>query len=136
MTDAGFGAATGGGRSHASEPESAAVRASGFDALPAQKAAPHAPSPQRVDTPVEVVFKPTPAYTEEARALKLEGDVLLEVEFSASGQVHVLRVVGGLGHGLDESAIHAAEHMRFKPAIGGGRPIDFRTTVHIVFRLT
>ena len=137
VTDAGFGTASGGGRPQASEPPRAAVRASGFDAQPApQKAAPHAPPPQRVDTPVEVVFKPTPAYTEEARALKLEGEVSLEVEFSASGQVRVLRVVGGLGHGLDESAIRAAEHMRFKPAIAGGRPIDFRTTVHIVFRLT
>jgi TonB family protein len=137
VTDAGFGAASGGGRSQTSEPPHAAVRVSGFDAQPApQKAAPPAPPPQRIDTPVEVVFKPTPDYTEEARALKLEGEVLLEVEFTASSQVRVLRVVRGLGHGLDESAVHAAEHMRFKPAIGGGRPIDFRTTVHIVFRLT
>ena len=137
VTDTGFGAASGGGHSQTSSPPHAAVRAGGFDAQPASaKAAPQAPPPPRIDTPVEVVFKPTPEYTEEARALKLEGEVLLEVEFTASSQVHVLRVVRGLGHGLDESAVHAAEHMRFKPALGGGRPIDFRTTVHIVFRLT
>lgn len=136
VTDTGFGAASGGGRSQTPEP-ARAVRASGFDAQPAPaRAAPEAPPPPRIDTPVEVVFKPTPEYTAEARALKIEGEVLLEVEFTASSQVRVLRVVRGLGHGLDQAAVHAAEHMRFKPALGGGRPIDFRTTVHIVFRLT
>ena len=90
---------------------------------------------ERVDVPVEIVFKPTPIYTPEARALKLEGDVLLDVEFAASGTVSVLQVVRGLGHGLDEAAARAASQIRFKPAQSGGRPISFRTTVHIVFRL-
>ena len=137
VTDAGFGAAAGTGRGQSSEPARGGVRTSGFEAQPApQKAAPQTPPPQRIDTPVEILFKPTPAYTDEARALKLEGEVLLEVEFSASSQVRVVRVVRGLGHGLDESAARAAEQMKFKPAQGNGRPIDFRTTVHIVFRLT
>jgi hypothetical protein len=48
--------------------------------------------------------------------------------------VRVLRVVG-LSHGLDNRP-RAAEQIKFKPAQGNGRPIDFRTTVHIVFRLT
>jgi TonB family protein len=134
VTDAGFGAAAGTGRAPSSEPAHGDVRTSGFDAKPAPEKAP-APSPQRIDTPVEILFKPTPAYTDEARALKLEGEVLLEVEFSASSQVRVVRVVRGLGHGLDESAARAAEQMKFKPAKSNGRSIDFRTTVHIVFRL-
>ena len=57
-----------------------------------------------MEQPVEILFKPTPAYTDEARALKLEGDVILEVEFSASQGILVLRVVRGLGHGLNEAA--------------------------------
>ncbi len=32
-------------------------------------------------TPVEITFKPNPVYTDEARSLKLEGEVLLEVSF-------------------------------------------------------
>src|SRR4029077_9800580 len=52
---------------------------------------------------VEITFKPNPTYTDEARALKLEGEVLLEVMFGANGQLHVNRVVRGLGHGLDEA---------------------------------
>ena len=91
--------------------------------------------PERVDVPVEILFKPTPVYTEEARRLKVEGDVLLDVEFAATGAVSVLQVVRGLGHGLDEAATTAARQIRFKPAQTSGRPITFRTTVHIVFRL-
>src|SRR5579864_1251634 len=68
-------------------------------------------------TPVEITFKPNPIYTQEARDLKLEGEVLLEVSFSANGTLHVNRVVRGLGHGLDEAAIAAANKIRFKPAL-------------------
>jgi TonB family protein len=86
-------------------------------------------------TPVEITFKPNPAYTEEARALKLEGEVLLDVSFSAGGQLHVNRVVRGLGHGLDEAAIAAANKIRFKPALRNGQPVDSTAVVHVVFQL-
>jgi TonB family protein len=85
---------------------------------------------------VEVIYKPTPAYTEDARAQRIEGEVTLEVEFSAAGQVRVLRVVRGLGHGLDEMAQRAAEQIRFKPATSKGVPVDFRANLTILFRLT
>ena len=65
---------------------------------------------------MEILSKPNPVYTEEARSLRLEGEVLLEVIFAANGQLHVNRVVRGMGHGLDEAAISAANKMRFKPA--------------------
>ncbi len=115
----------------------AEVRPSGFDAVkPAPTPGPRAaPPPDRVDIPVEILFKPTPIYTDEARKLKLEGDVLLDVEFASTGTVSVLQVVRGLGHGLDEAATTAAKQIRFKPAQSAGRAISFRTTVHIVFRL-
>jgi len=130
--DAGFGAA----RADATPAHAAAaVKPTGFDALETPRAAVAAPRPIRIDDPVEILTKPTPTYTDEARALKIEGDVVLDVEFTAAGDVHVLRVVRGLGHGLDEAATRAALGMRFKPAQSAGRPVDFRTTVHIVFRL-
>ena len=62
--------------------------------------------------------------------------VSLELEFTAAGNVRVLRVVRGLGHGLDEAAERAALRMRFKPAQSDGRPVDSRATVHITFRLS
>ena len=114
----------------------APVAASGFevelpDASVVASAAPAGPP----DAPVEVVFKPTPEYSLAAREAGLEGDVTLEVDFSSSGTVRVLRVVEGLGHGLDEMAIRAAEQMRFTPAIRNGHKVDTRAIVYIVFRL-
>jgi len=85
--------------------------------------------------PVEITYKPQPAYTNEARSLKLEGEVLLEVMFTADGTLHVNRVVRGLGHGLDEAAVAAANKMRFKPALRMGQPIDSTAVVHVLFQL-
>jgi TonB family protein len=112
------------------------VRTSGFAENRPTPAAHVAPRPAQAGTPVEVLYKPTPAYTDEARALKVEGEVVLEVEFGATGQVRVVRVVRGLGHGLDDMAVRAAEQIRFTPALSGGQPVDFRAMVQIIFRLT
>jgi len=84
---------------------------------------------------VEITFKPQPVYTQEARGLKLEGEVLLEVLFSANGTLHVNRVVRGLGHGLDEAAIAAANKMKFKPALRMGQPVDSTAVVHVMFQM-
>lgn len=109
----------------------------GFDRArtPQKVAGSPAPPPAPKIIPVEVLSKPTPIYTEEARKLRIEGDVLLEVEFTSTGAVRVLRIVRGLGHGLDEAATQAAQQIRFKPAQDQGRAVDSRATVNIVFRL-
>ncbi len=86
-------------------------------------------------TPVEITYKPNPIYTDEARQLKLEGEVLLEVMFGANGQLRVKRVIRALGHGLDEAAVAAANQMRFKPAQRDGQPVDSTAVVHVVFQL-
>jgi len=85
--------------------------------------------------PVEILFKPRPVYTDQARNKKIEGEVLLQVVFSASGDVKVERVVQGLGYGLDESAESAARQIRFHPAQQDGQPVDSTAIVHIVFEL-
>jgi TonB family protein len=86
-------------------------------------------------TPIVVLAKPLPTYTAEARQLKIEGDVTLEVRFMASGQVQVLRVVAGLGHGLDEQAKIAAERIRFKPATKDGQAVDQVSIIHVTFQM-
>jgi TonB family protein len=93
------------------------------------------PDSGSASTPVEITFKPNPLYTDEARSLRLEGEVLLEVNFSANGTLHVNRVVRGLGHGLDQAATAAANKIRFKPALHGGQPIDSTAIVHVTFQL-
>jgi TonB family protein len=106
--------------------------ASAGPAAPVQRQAQSSPS----ETPVEVLWKPKPAYTEEAREKKLEGDVTLEVMFRASGDVQVLRVVHGLGAGLDESARAAAQQIRFRPGKKDGVPVDRTGVVLIKFELS
>ena len=86
-------------------------------------------------TPVEILSKPRPEYTDEARSMKLEGEVLIKVLFTAAGEVRILNVIQGLGHGLDQNAIRAAQQIRFKPAQRDGQPVDSTATVHIVFQL-
>jgi TonB family protein len=113
------------------------VASSGFGAQEVAQNTVHA---QRLEsgpatTAVEITFKPNPVYTEEARNLKLEGEVLLEMEFGANGELHVNRVVRGLGHGLDEAAVAAANKMRFKPAMRNGQAIDSSAIVHVVFQM-
>ena len=85
--------------------------------------------------PAEILSKPVPIYTDEARAKRIEGEVLLEVVLEASGKMHVLRVVRGLGHGLDDAAVRAAEQIRFKPALRDGQPSDSTAVLHIIFQL-
>ncbi len=85
--------------------------------------------------PVEITYKPRPVYTDEGRQLKIEGEVLLEVVFTADGQIRIVKVVRGLGHGLDESAVRAAERIQFKPALRDGHPADFQAVLHIEFQL-
>lgn len=117
----------------------AGVHAGGFgDMEPAAAPAPaqHAEPAQGKLTPAEILSKPNPVYTEEARRLKIEGEVVLKVNFTVNGQVQVLGVVRGLGHGLDEAAVHAAQGMRFKPAMRDGKPVDSTATVHVLFELT
>ena len=85
--------------------------------------------------PPEIISKPLPVYTQEARNLKIEGEVLLEVVLEASGSLKVVRVVRGLGHGLDDNAVKAAEQIRFKPAMKDGQPADSTVVLHIIFQL-
>ena len=85
--------------------------------------------------PVEILSKPRPIYTAEARQLKIEGEVLLDVTFGADGALRVQRVDRGLGHGLDEAAIRAAQQIRFHPARRDGQPFDTVAVLHIVFEL-
>lgn len=86
-------------------------------------------------TPVEILTKPRPVYTDEARRLHIEGEVLLEILFTASGEVRVLRVIEGLGHGLDNAAVESASRIAYRPATRAGEAIDQTANVRIVFQL-
>jgi TonB family protein len=138
-TGFGNGVATGDGSGRVNSSRgNGVVRQAGFgdaDSAPIQQSRPKAAEAAPRVVPAEILSKPTPAYTEEARNMHVEGEVLLEVVLEASGHIRVLRVVHGLGHGLDESAIHAAQQISFKPAMRDGQPADSTAVLHIIFQL-
>ena len=88
-----------------------------------------------LSTNLVVISKPVPEYTTEAKSLKVQGDVILRVTFTAGGQVVVQGVVHGLGHGLDEEARRVAEQIRFRPATRNGQAVDMTTNITITFQL-
>ena len=135
VAPAGFGdgIAAGGNGDHGRK---AVNTASGFGDASPVAAGPGRRAEAKPDIiPVEITFKPRPIYTEEARKQHVQGEVLLEVMFTASGELRIQRVVRGLGHGLDEAAQRAAEQIRFKPAKRDGQAYDSVALVHINFEL-
>ena len=132
-----FGSPTGAGEnaSRFGTEHPVAVAEAGFGKARADTSPRHVESGPS-ETPVEVLWKPKPRYTQDARAKKLEGDVVLSVIFCASGEVHVVRVVRGLGSGLDESARVAAGQIRFRPGKKDGVPVDRAGMVQITFELS
>ncbi len=113
------------------------VQSTGFadQTVPTEAPKKKAATSEGATTPVDILDKPRPQYTAEGRRLKIEGDVVLEMVFLANGSIQVNQVLSGLGHGLDESAMRAAQQIKFKPAKREGQPVDFPARVRIEFRL-
>jgi TonB family protein len=82
-----------------------------------------------------VVREVKPLYTEAARVRGLQGDVLLELVVRRDGSVGDVRIVKGLGHGLDQRAVDAVRQWRFSPARRRGTPVDVLVEVAMEFRL-
>jgi TonB family protein len=87
------------------------------------------------EQPVKIISKPRPSYTQQARERRVQGDVIVEVIFTSSGEVRVLRIVQGLGYGLDESAKQAVAGIRFEPAQQDGKAIDVTEQLIVTFRM-
>lgn len=132
VVSAGFGTGIAvGSRSHEGSVRKAGFETANASSEPRKIVA----GPDVTSTPVAILYKPKPTYTEEGRKQGIDGEVRLEVLFSAGGQVHVIRVLQGLGYGLDEQAVKAAEQIKFKPALHAGQPVDSTAVVHIIFQL-
>jgi len=86
-------------------------------------------------TAPSLLYKLDPEYTEEARFAKYSGTVVLYLEVGPDGIGRNIRVVKGIGLGLDECAIAAIEKWRFKPATEDGAPVTVQAHVEVNFRL-
>lgn len=132
VASAGFGGLSAG---HGSGTGSGHVVAAGLSSMQRSVAPAAVSTEQPRTTGLEIISKPPARYTEEARLKKIEGDVILSVTFTASGQVVVHGVVKGLGYGLDEEARKVAKEIRFRPATRNGVPTDLNTNITITFQL-
>ena len=86
-------------------------------------------------TAPQLMHKIEPQYTEEARAAKYQGTVVLYVEIGPDGMARNMRVIRGLGLGLDQKAIEAVSTWQFKPGARNGVPVTVQATVEVNFRL-
>jgi TonB family protein len=85
--------------------------------------------------PPTLVREVKPIYTDDARRARVTGDVVLEIVVRADGAVGEVRVLDGLGHGLDQRAVDAVRQWRFRPARRFGQPVDVLVEVAVEFRL-
>jgi len=85
--------------------------------------------------PPTVLREVKPTYTESARLRGVTGDVVLDIVVLRDGSVGQVRVLQGIGSGLDERAIEAVRQWRFAPARRLGQPVDVQVEVAVEFRL-
>lgn len=92
-------------------------------------------SSKEVDSRAEIIRKPKPGYTRDARRIGVQGYVILKVVLSSKGKIDRVRVVRGLPAGLTENAIRAACKLEFRPARKASQPVSQWLNVEYVFRL-
>jgi TonB family protein len=92
-------------------------------------------SVSKVTTRPQILARPVPGYTEEARRAQVEGAVKLSVVLNANGTVSDITVARALGYGLDEKAIEAARELRFVPAQKDGHAVSVRIFLEFKFTL-
>ena len=87
-----------------------------------------------VTAPVPI-YHPEPAYTKEAKAAKLQDTVVLWIVVDAGGSVIDVKLLRGVGKGLDESAMQTVRTWKFKPAMKKGKPVPVKVVVEVSFKL-
>jgi periplasmic protein TonB len=92
-------------------------------------------TPKEVDVKAQVMARPEPHYTREARRIGVQGLVVLKLLALPDGKIDRIRVVRGVPYGLTENAILAACEVKFKPAMKAGQPVAQWITVEYGFRL-
>jgi TonB family protein len=90
--------------------------------------------PNGVVTPPAILSYSRPSYSEDAWKRGINGVVTFEVEFDRDGGFKILRIVNGLGFGLDESAVDAARTWRFTPALNNGSRVPVIARINVAFK--
>jgi TonB family protein len=82
-----------------------------------------------------LLYKVEPEFSEEARQAKHQGVVVLYGEVDTNGTLRNIRVLQGLGLGLDDKAIQAVKQWRFRPGYRDGKPVVAAATIEVNFHL-
>ncbi len=82
-----------------------------------------------------ILYREKARYTEDARAEKVQGAVILLATFTADGRITNIRVLKGLPNGLTQEAIKAAQHIRFNPATRNGVAVTVQARLEYNFSL-
>jgi TonB family protein len=106
------------------------------DLDPAPRKEPPDPKPIIAqEIPIEIVRRVQPTYSQEALEAQLQGAVLVSLTTQPDGSPSDLRVVEGLGKGLDEKAMEALAQWRFKPVFVNGIFLPQQVTLRVDFKL-
>jgi TonB family protein len=74
-------------------------------------------------------------FTELARKNKKQGTVTISFVVTEEGLPSDLKVVKGVGWGLDEKALESVSQYRFEPATKDGKPVPYPMSVEVNFHL-
>lgn len=87
-----------------------------------------------VSKPV-VLYSVEPEFSEEARKAKFSGNVEVYLWVDQNGRPSHIRVVRGVGMGLDEKAVEAVRQYKFKPAMKDGKPVMVDLYIDVNFQI-
>lgn len=93
------------------------------------------PVPDPTVTPVKILQKPRPSYTDAARQAGISGTIKIAVLFGADREIKYILVVDGLGYGLDEQVVNVARKMKFEPQMKDGKPVSVVRMVEYSFTI-
>ncbi len=85
--------------------------------------------------PPKAIYAPDPEYSEQARKRKIKGTVTMSVTVGTDGLPHDIKVENKLGYGLDEKAVEALSHWKFRPALKDGQPYETHIYIEMSFKL-
>jgi TonB family protein len=82
-----------------------------------------------------IASKVDPQYSEVARKAGIGGMVRMEAIVQKDGSVQIVRIVRGVGFGLDENAVEALRQWKFHPATQSGAPVRVALNIETNFNL-
>lgn len=83
--------------------------------------------------PPTPIYAPNAEFSEQARAAKFNGVVVISVMVTEDGLPTDIQVSKSVGMGLDEKAVESVSRYRFKPATKDGKAVSARVTVEVNF---